>query len=120
MIRRALVALALVAACAASTRAQLAPNADWRVLRTPHFRVLFTPALESQARRAAVNAEVAYGQLAGELTPPRGTIDLVISDDVDFTNGYATTFPTNRIVIYANPPVNDVSLRFTDVGVALV
>lgn len=120
MIRRTLLALVLTAAGAVSMRAQLAPNADWRVLRTPHFRVLFTPALESQARRAAVNAEVAYGQLAGELTPPRGTIDLVISDDVDFTNGYATTFPTNRIVIYANPPVNDVALRFTDDADAMV
>ena len=63
------------------------------------------------ARHSASNAERAYELLARELVPPHGKVDLVIADNVDYTNGYATPFPTNRIVIYAHPPVDDVSLR---------
>ncbi|HVZ76396.1 MAG TPA: hypothetical protein VG818_00275, partial [Gemmatimonadaceae bacterium] len=93
MIRRALCALLIAAAGARPARAQLAPDADWHTIVTPHFRVHFAPPLETAARRAAADAEVAYAQLSRELTPPRGPIDLVISDDVDLTNGYATPFP---------------------------
>ena len=100
--------------------AQVKPNADWRTIKTEHFYITFTPELEEVARRAATNAEVAYGQLSQHLHPPRGMIDVVISDDVDYTNGYATPFPTNRIVVYANPPVFESALRFTDDPTELV
>ena len=120
MSRRLLAAIALASGVAGTARAQLAPNDDWRTMRTAHFYVHFTPALASAARRAAADAETAYAQLSRELTPPRGPIDLVISDAADYTNGYATYFPTNRIVIYANPPVNDPALRFTDDPDAMV
>ncbi|HEU4630500.1 MAG TPA: hypothetical protein VFS08_12195 [Gemmatimonadaceae bacterium] len=117
--RRVVTALLATAALlgaggAAPARAQVAPDADWRTLRTEHFRVHFTPELEPLARRTAGNAERAYAQLAAELHEPRGPIDLVLSDDVDFTNGSATTFPSNRIVIYASPPADQASLRTYD------
>lgn len=95
-------------------RAQVPPNATWRTLRTAHFSIHFTLELEEIARRTAANAERAYAQLAAELTPPRGRIDLVVSDNVDYSNGTATPFPSNRIVIYANPPVESSALRFND------
>jgi hypothetical protein len=120
MNRGALAAIALAAIAATGADAQLAPNADWRTIRTEHFLVHFTPPLEAAARRTAADAEVAYAQLARELVPPRGMIDVVISDDVDITNGYATQFPTNRIVMYAAPPVVETALRFTDDPDALV
>jgi hypothetical protein len=116
--------LALAAAlffCAVrAADAQLPPNEDWRTLRTQHFRVHFTPPVEEEARRAAVNAERAYAELSTELVPPRGTIDLVIADNVDFTNGYATPFPSNRIVVYAHPPTDASGLRDYDDWNALV
>ncbi|MDE3216616.1 MAG: PD40 domain-containing protein [Gemmatimonadota bacterium] len=119
-LARALAAVALLAAAASAARAQIVPNADWQTITTAHFRVHFTPSEASLARRAAANAETAYAQLSRELHPPRGMIDLVVADNVDFTNGYATPFPTNRIVVYANPPVNTSSLRFTDDPDAMV
>jgi hypothetical protein len=82
--------------------------------------VHFTPELEDIARRTAANAEWAYARLARELTPPRGRIDIVVSDNVDYSNGSATTVPTNRLTIYANPPVEASSLRFNDDWNALV
>jgi hypothetical protein len=119
VIRVALGVL-LTLACASAVGAQLVPNDEWRTLRTAHFRVHFTPPLEEQARRAAVNAERAYAQLAAELSPPRGPIDVVIADNVDFVNGYATTFPSNRIVVFAHPPIDASGLRHYDDWNALV
>ena len=113
-----------VAACVswlpAVLEAQVVPHERWRTLRTEHFHVHYTPELEEQARRAAANAEHAYERLAAELVPPRGPIELVVADNVDFTNGLATTYPTNRIIIYANPPVGGRSLRFYEDWNALV
>ena len=120
------VRLALVLACALSgapgiAGAQVRPDARWRTIPTQHFLIHFSPATEAFARRAAVDAERAYEQLSRELVPPRGTIDLVISDDVDYSNGYATAFPTNRIVVYAHPPVDALSLRnYGDWGMLVI
>jgi hypothetical protein len=100
--------------------AQVNPSLQWRTIRTEHFRVHFTPELEQLARRSAVSAESAYVRLRRHLAPPRGMIDLVVADNVDFSNGYASPFPSNRIVIYANPPVADDNLRFFDDPVELV
>jgi hypothetical protein len=41
-------------------------------------------------------------------------IDVVLSDDTDFSNGSATPFPSNRILVYANPPVNESALAYTN------
>ncbi|HEU4996857.1 MAG TPA: hypothetical protein VFT29_18700 [Gemmatimonadaceae bacterium] len=101
-------------------QAQVRPDSKWLTIRTQHFYIHFTPELEVVARRAAVDAESAYVQLATHLHPPRGPIDIVLSDDVDFSNGYATPAPTNRIVMYANPPVFESALRFTDDPTQLV
>ena len=113
-VRSVAGAIALLTLVGAPARAQLDPAAHWRTLRTEHFRVHYAPPLEDQARRAAANAEQAWSRLAAELVPPRGPVDLLLSDDVDFTNGYATPVPSNRIVVYAHPPVDTRSLRFYD------
>ena len=93
---RALAALMFVLAAALPASAQVVPNAHWRTIDTKHFHVHFTPELELTARRAAVSAERAYAKLAERLVKPRGPIDLVIADNVDFANGSTTPFPTNR------------------------
>jgi hypothetical protein len=90
------------------------PDLHWETITTAHFYVHFTPPVEPLARRVAADAERAYGALSEQLHPPRGPIDVVISDDVDFSNGSATPFPTNRIVIYATPPVDESALRYTN------
>ncbi|MFL5489555.1 MAG: hypothetical protein ACJ8AJ_13835 [Gemmatimonadaceae bacterium] len=110
-MRLAALAAALGLGAARAASAQLPPNEHWRTLHTRHFRVHFTPSIEAEARRAAVNAERAYDALAAELVPPRGIVDLVVSDNVDYVNGYATPFPSNRIVVYAHPPTDASGLR---------
>ncbi|HEU4558900.1 MAG TPA: hypothetical protein VFS20_13665, partial [Longimicrobium sp.] len=121
---RRLAVLALAAAALlgpAAARGQIPADARWSVIPTQHFRVHFTPGLEPLARRAATRAEEAYTELAAALIrPPSGRIDLVVTDNVDFANGFATPFPRNRVVIFAHPPVDEPTLAFYDDWVDLV
>ena len=119
-MRSAALVAALLFGAARVASAQLPPNEHWRTLHTRHFRIHFTPPIEDEARRAAVNAERAYAELSRELVPPRGIIDLVVADNVDYVNGYATPFPSNRIVVYAHPPTDASGLRNYDDWNALV
>lgn len=114
------VALFAAAIPFAAAEGQLAPHDDWRTLNTRNYDIHFTPELESLARRAAVVAETAWVRLALELKEPRGRVQLVVTDNVDFSNGLATPFPTNRIIVYARPPVDVASLRFYEDWLGLV
>lgn len=117
----ALLLSAALAIAPARAPAQLPPDARWRTLETPHFRVHFTEGLEPLARRAADRAERAHAQISAALVrPPRGKVDLVVSDNVDYANGYATPLPTNRVVVYAHPPTDEPSLSFYDDWLQLV
>jgi hypothetical protein len=123
VIRRLLLlvaAHALLSALVPRAEAQPAPYRRWRTTETPHFRVHVERGLEREGRLAAAAAERAYARLAAELAPPRGTIDLVVSDDADYSNGYALVSPSNRIVVYAAPPVENAGLRFNEDWFALV
>jgi hypothetical protein len=112
-LRLSLLAAALALSAARPAAAQIPASASWRTLDTPHFRVYFPAELEPLARRAAAYAEDAREQLAGALIqPPAGRIDLVVADNVDYSNGYATPFPRNRVVIYANTQVDEPGLAF--------
>ena len=112
--------LALTLVAAATLGAQVDPRGSMRTLATSHLRVHVRAGQESLGRRAAAIAERAYAQLARELSPPAGPIDVLIADNVDFSNGFAQVFPTNRVVIYAVPPVSSNELRFHDDWLTLV
>ena len=100
--------------------AQVDPRGDYRTVRTEHFRVHFAPAHEALARRAAAYAETAWKQFAGELTIPDTPVELLVTDNVDVSNGFATPFPTNRITIFALPPSFVPELRHYDDWLQLV
>jgi len=104
-VARTTMLLCLLVAMAPAAHAQVDPRGALRTIAMPHFRVHFRPDQEALARRAAFLAETAYAQLSRELAPPSGLVDLLIADNVDASNGYAQVFPTNRVVIYAVPPI---------------
>lgn len=103
-----------------SANAQVDPRGKTRTLRTAHFRVHYPVALDSLARRSAYLAEQAYGELARELATPAGPIDLLVQDNLDLSNGFAQTVPSNRITIYSTPPVALAELRYHDDWLRLV
>jgi hypothetical protein len=121
LVRVPLAAILLLLTSALSVSAQLAADATWRTIESQHFRITYEEGLEEIARHAATSAERAHAALAVFVAQaPRGTIDIVVADNVDFTNGFATPFPANRVVIYVKPPVDVLELQYTADWVDLV
>ena len=123
MIRRLpLFVATLVALAGPAVRAgaQPAPYRHYRTLETTHFRILVALGLEREGHVAAAAAESAYIELSASLTPPRGRIDLLVSDDADYSNGFALVSPTNRIVVFAVPPIEHAGLRLNQDWLQLV
>ena len=102
---KVLLVIAIYTASASAQR--IAPDESWRTLDTEHFRVTFPAHLEDMGRRAAERAEWAHTQLSKQfIAAPRGIIDLVLTDHIDTSNGFAGVWPSNRITIYARPPID--------------
>ena len=100
---------------AAPAASQVPPDEAWRAIETEHFRVTFPEHLEALGRRAGDLAERAYRELTAQFREgPSGRIDIVLSDHVDVSNGFATIWPSNRIVLYARPPADDLALAYFD------
>jgi Tol biopolymer transport system component len=114
-------AILSLAPLAAPLSAQVAPDESWRTLDTEHFRVTFPDELEMIGRRAAGIAERAYDELSAEfIEAPSGMIDLLVTDHIDQSNGFAQVNPSNRITIFARPPVDDPGLGYIDDWMELV
>lgn len=100
---------------------QVPPNEAWRTLQTDHFRVTYPSGLLDLARKAGERAETAYEALVRDFVdPPSGSIDLLITDHADISNGFAQVFPSNRIVVFAPPPVDGFGLAHMDEWMELV
>ncbi len=110
------VILVIIAICTATASAQrIAPDESWRTLDTEHFRVTFPAHLEDLGRRAAERAEWAHARLSEQfLAAPHGMIDLVLTDHIDVSNAYATPWPSNRIIVFARPPIDSFGLAYFD------
>lgn len=77
----------------------------WRTLHSTHFRVHFHDGGEALAQRTAATAERIHGKLSPVLDwQPTAPVDIILSDRLDISNGYASPFPANRMVIYVTPP----------------
>lgn len=122
MSRCAASLLALVALATVPAAGQVDPSGEWRTLHTTHFRIHFRPVYRGLAQQAANEAERAWGLLASDLPPPRGIIDLTLSDDVDAANGYATPVPSNRFTVLLTSGAGELPLQRFDswVRVAIV
>lgn len=98
---------------AGNVQAQVPPHVEWRTIEGANVRVTYGPGLEALAIRTLEAGERAHAVLRESLTrPPAGRVDIVLTDNVDFSNGSATPFPSNRIVVYARPPVDDEALAY--------
>jgi hypothetical protein len=95
--------------------AQVPPDEAWRTVATDHFRITFPDRLDELARRVGELAEKAHRELSARFREgPPGPIDIVLTDHYDASNGFATVFPSNRIVLFARPPADHLALAYFD------
>ena len=123
-IRRAtrvlLTGLLLVVAvdCAAATRY------DWRLrfktISTAHFDIHAHQGEEALARRLAVIVEDVRVTLQPILGVPNGRVQVILVDQTDLANGWATFFPYDAIEITAVPPLAETLIGNTDDWLRLV
>ena len=81
------------------------PTLDWRTLQTPHFNIHFHPGGEELAAQVAGLAERVHQRLTDELEwQPRERTEVVLSDESESPNGFASPLPFNMIQIYPVVP----------------
>jgi hypothetical protein len=117
---KAVFALVPLLCLAPPAPAQVHPGGRWWTLETEHFRVHVRAQHRELGLLAAAEAEAAFALLLRELPPPYLPVELVVSDDLDEANGFATIFPTPRLVVFAPPPAADPLLATYDRWLRLV
>jgi hypothetical protein len=113
---RGLASLLLVlAAGTASAADRYDPRLRFRTLRTENFDIHAHQGEEAMARRLASIAERARRQLQPVYGVPRGRVQVILVDQTDLSNGWATPVPYNTIEITAvAPPPESVIGNTTD------
>ena len=90
----------------ASASAQsIEPAPDWQTAESAHFKVNYRSAWRVQAERVVLAAERAYPKVTKALDwEPRKKTEILLIDQYDLPNGYATPTPFNTIGIFLAPP----------------
>jgi len=78
---------------------------EWKEIKTAHFNILFPRGYEFYGQKAALFAEDVYEMLVPIVgyTPTRKT-PIILSDQHDDHNGWATVFPYPQINVRLTPP----------------
>jgi Tol biopolymer transport system component len=109
-MRRAAGVCLLALLAAAGTRgaeaaSRVLPGLAFRVLRTPHFRVYYHQGLEPQARLLAGVAESVWAEVPARLgLPAPTTTHVLLVDQDDSANGWATPLPYDTVMVTAAWP----------------
>jgi hypothetical protein len=83
------------------------PFLDWKTIESENLYVHYADGNKDFAERALVIAEIAHLQLTKELNwVPEQKTHIVLSDQTDEPNGYATPIFFNRTVLFLAPPTS--------------
>ena len=80
------------------------PRLRFRTLTTPRFDIYFHQGEDALARRLAAMAEAVATELEPRLGRPRARVHVILVDQTDLSNGWATPLPYNLIEIIAATP----------------
>src|SRR5258705_8998140 len=97
----------LVWACGASTASaadRYDPRLRFRTIRTAHFDIHAPQGEEAMARRLAGIVERVRATFQPIFGVPRGRVQVILVDQTDLSNGWATPLPFDTIEITAVPP----------------
>jgi hypothetical protein len=110
-----LVGLWLLAPLAQAQAPVADPWQDWLSADTAHFRIHYRVEHRAQAERAARAAERAWPRITSMLHwEPRGRTEIVLFNEYDLPNGYATPLPYNTIGVILAPPDEGELLQNSD------
>jgi hypothetical protein len=96
------------------------PRFRFRTISTPRFHIHFHQGEEALARRLARIAEEVAEKLSRDLGVPAGRVHVILVDQTDLSNGWATPIPYNLIEITAAGPPGDSLIGNTDDWLRLV
>lgn len=105
-----LIRILVLAACAwllpgLAAAQSIEPAPDWQSADTPHFRINYRAPWRAQAERVAQVAERVYPKVTQALAwEPRGRTEILLIDQYDVANGFATPLPYNIIGVFLAPP----------------
>src|SRR6187200_2932045 len=92
-----------IAPAAAATRYD--PLLRFRSIATPHFFIHYHQGEEAEALRLSLIAEEVHADLSARMEhAPKGRTHVVLVDQTDDPNGWATPVPYNLIEVTAVPP----------------
>ena len=95
------------------------PLKDWQTLQSEHIYLNFERKDQAIAEKALQVAEQSLQQLSRALRwQPKNRVQVVITDQQDMPNGYATPLPFNRTVIFVAPPAGFIELSDSTNGYA--
>jgi len=81
------------------------PRLNWNTIESEHFYIHYADGYLSRAQKTANAAEQAHKNLQPILNwQPHDKTHLVVSDESDSANGYATVLNFNRSVLFVAPP----------------
>lgn len=97
----------LLAVVSGSAQAALSHRAslDWFSLQSEHFQIHYHDGEEGPARKVLAMAEKVHRRLTAFIEwQPQGRTEIVLSDEVDYSNGYASPIPSNRMTLFLSAP----------------
>ena len=84
------------------------PKLKWKTIETPHFYIHFHQGEQVPAKLTANLAEEVHEKLCFFFQYyPKGKTHVILVDNSDIANGYATVFPEKCIVIFVVPPESE-------------
>ncbi len=121
-LRRVLVVLSVLVIGCPSARAanRYDPRLHFRTISTPSFTIYFHQGEETLARRLAAIAEDVADRVARQMGRPNGRVHVILVDQHDLSNGWATPVPYNMIEIGAAVPSGESTIGNTDDWLRLV
>jgi hypothetical protein len=112
------VGLAFAALAGAATRYD--SRLRFRTISTVRFDIHFHQREESLARRLAAMVEAIADEVDAAIGAPTGRVQVILVDQHDLSNGWATPLPYNTIEISAAAPPADSQIGNTDDWLRLV
>ena len=122
MIRRLVLSLLLALLVTPSLHASFRydPRLRFRTLTTPRFDIHFHQGGDQLARRLAAIAESVAADLEPRLGRPRARVHVILVDQTDLANGWATPLPYNLIELVVASPRGESSIGNTSDWLRLV